>query len=68
MPYESSDRRPLLDRRHDHGAAAVHARLHAKHPGLQLDALAPRWVAPVLQRMPEIARSSTAPSATASCR
>jgi heptosyltransferase-2 len=30
------------------------ARLHAQNPGLQLDALAPRWVAPVLQRMPEI--------------
>lgn len=30
------------------------SRLHAQHPGLQLDALAPRWVAPVLHRMPEI--------------
>lgn len=30
------------------------ARLHAKHPDLQLDALAPRWVAPVLGRMDEI--------------
>ena len=36
-------------------AQPLFARLHAKSPGLQLDALAPRWVAPVLQRMPEIA-------------
>jgi heptosyltransferase-2 len=35
-------------------AQPLFARLQAKHPGLQLDALAPRWVAPVLQRMPEI--------------
>jgi heptosyltransferase-2 len=35
-------------------AQPLFARLHAKSPGLQLDALAPRWVAPVLQRMPEI--------------
>lgn len=35
-------------------AQPLFARLHARHPGLQLDALAPRWVAPVLQRMPEI--------------
>jgi heptosyltransferase-2 len=35
-------------------AQPLFARLHAKHPGLQLDALAPRWVAPVLQRMDEI--------------
>jgi heptosyltransferase-2 len=35
-------------------AQPLFARLHAKHPGLQLDALAPRWVAPVLQRMAEI--------------
>ncbi|PKO91211.1 MAG: lipopolysaccharide heptosyltransferase II [Betaproteobacteria bacterium HGW-Betaproteobacteria-10] len=35
-------------------AQPMFARLHARHPGLQLDALAPRWVAPVLQRMPEI--------------
>ena len=27
------------------------ARLQARHPGLRLDALAPRWVAPVLRRM-----------------
>ncbi len=35
-------------------AQPLFARLQAKHPGLQLDALAPRWVAPVLRRMPEI--------------
>ncbi len=35
-------------------AQPLFARLHAKNPGLQLDALAPRWVAPVLQRMDEI--------------
>ena len=31
------------------------ARLHARLPGLRLDALAPGWVAPVLRRMPEVA-------------
>lgn len=35
-------------------AQPLFARLHAKQPGLQLDAIAPRWVAPVLQRMTEI--------------
>lgn len=35
-------------------AQPLFARLHAKTPGLQLDALAPRWVAPVLHRMAEI--------------
>jgi heptosyltransferase-2 len=35
-------------------AQPLFARLHAKHPDLQLDALAPRWVAPVLERMTEI--------------
>ncbi|MBP5997131.1 MAG: lipopolysaccharide heptosyltransferase II [Azonexus sp.] len=35
-------------------AQPLFARLHAKFPGLQLDALAPSWVAPVLQRMDEI--------------
>ena len=29
-------------------------RLHEANPGLQLDALSSRWVAPVLERMPEI--------------
>ena len=35
-------------------AQALFKRLHAATPGLTLDALAPRWVAPVLHRMPEI--------------
>ena len=35
-------------------AHALFKRLYQLTPGLQLDALAPRWVAPVLQRMPEI--------------
>ncbi len=35
-------------------AQPLFARLQQRHPGLQLDALAPRWVAPVLRRMPEI--------------
>jgi len=38
-------------------------RLHEKIPGLQLDALAPRWVAPVLERMPEIAQIVDSPFA-----
>ncbi len=37
-------------------AQPLFMRLHEKIPGLQLDALAPRWVAPTLQRMPEIAQ------------
>ena len=35
-------------------AQPLFMRLHQHTPGLLLDALAPRWVAPVLQRMPEI--------------
>ena len=35
-------------------AQPLFARLHAQSPGLQLDAIAPRWVAPVLHRMAEI--------------
>ena len=35
-------------------AQPLFVRLHARFPGLQLDALAPRWVAPALERMPEI--------------
>ena len=37
-------------------AQPLFMRLHEKTPGLQLDALAPRWVAPTLHRMPEIAQ------------
>ncbi len=36
-------------------AHPLFVRLHERHPGLELHALAPRWVAPVLRRMPEIA-------------
>lgn len=35
-------------------AQPLFIRLQQHMPGLQLDALAPRWVAPVLQRMPQI--------------
>jgi len=35
-------------------AQPLFMRLHRSIPGLQLDALAPPWVAPVLRRMPEI--------------
>mgnify|MGYP001102398173 FL=1 len=42
-------------------AQPLFARLHATNPGLQLDALAPRWVAPVLQRMNEIAEVVDSP-------
>jgi len=42
-------------------AQPLFARLHATNPGLQLDALAPRWVAPVLQRMDEIAEAVDSP-------
>jgi heptosyltransferase-2 len=37
------------------------ARLHAKLSGLEIDAIAPPWVAPVLARMPEIAEVIEAP-------
>lgn len=37
-------------------AQVLFMRLHQHTPDLQLDALAPSWVAPVLQRMPEIAQ------------
>ena len=42
-------------------AQPLFARLHAKFPGLQLDALAPRWVGPVLRRMPEISEVVDSP-------
>ncbi len=42
-------------------AQPLFARLHAKYPGLQLDALAPRWVAPVLARMAEISELIDSP-------
>ena len=42
-------------------AQPLFARLHARHPGLRLDALAPRWVAPVLQRMAEISEIVDSP-------
>ena len=42
-------------------AQPLFARLHAKYAGLQLDALAPRWVAPVLERMGEISEVIDSP-------
>ena len=36
-------------------AQPLFMRLHARFPGLRIDALAPPWVAPVLRRIPEIA-------------
>ena len=37
-------------------AQVLFMRLRQYHPEMQIDALAPRWVSPVLQRMPEIAQ------------
>jgi heptosyltransferase II len=37
------------------------ARLREKIPGVEIDVLAPEWVAPVLRRMPEVAEVITAP-------
>jgi heptosyltransferase-2 len=37
------------------------ARLREKLPGMQLDLLAPEWVAPVARRMPEVDEVITAP-------
>jgi heptosyltransferase-2 len=37
-------------------AQPLFARLHARHPGLALDAFAPSWAAPVLSHMREIRR------------
>ena len=42
-------------------AQPLFARLHARFPGLQLDALAPRWVGPVLHRMGEISEVLESP-------
>ncbi len=42
-------------------AQPLFMRLHQAFPDLQLDALAPRWVAPVLERMPEISRIIDSP-------
>jgi len=44
-------------------AQPLFARLHARHPDLVLDALAPRWVAPVLSRMAEISAIVDSPFA-----
>ncbi|WP_313954136.1 lipopolysaccharide heptosyltransferase II [Accumulibacter sp.] len=44
-------------------AQPLFMRLHERTPGLQLDALAPRWVAPVLERMAEISRIIDSPFA-----
>ena len=37
--------------------------LHGRHPGLELDALAPPWTLPVLRRMPEVRRVIASPFA-----
>jgi len=37
--------------------------LHARHPGLALDVLAPRWTLPLLDRMPEVRRAIESPFA-----
>lgn len=44
-------------------AQPLFRRLHEKTPGLQIDALAPRWVAPILERMPEVATIIDSPFA-----
>ena len=44
-------------------AQVLFMRLHQYTPGLQLDALAPPWVAPVLERMPQISRIIESPFA-----
>src|SRR5215212_12129165 len=35
--------------------------LHTKHPGLELDVLAPGWTGPVVRRMPEVRRTIASP-------
>ena len=42
-------------------AQPLFARLRKKFPGVEIDALAPGWTAPVLRRMPEIAEVIDAP-------
>jgi heptosyltransferase-2 len=37
--------------------------LHARHPGLALDVLAPAWTAPLIARMPEVRRAILSPFA-----
>lgn len=37
------------------------ARLHQRLPGVEIDALAPRWVQPLLERMPEVAQTIESP-------
>lgn len=44
-------------------AQSLFIRLQQRQPGLALDALAPPWVAPVLQRMPQIRRVIASPFA-----
>jgi heptosyltransferase II len=38
-------------------AQALFKLLHARHPGLELDVLAPRWTFAILERMPEVRRA-----------
>jgi heptosyltransferase-2 len=42
-------------------AQALFKLLHARHAGLALDVLAPRWTFPILERMPEVRRAIESP-------
>lgn len=42
-------------------AQALFKLLHARHPGLTLDVLAPRWTFAILERMPEVSRAIESP-------
>ena len=42
-------------------AQPLFTRLREKRPGLELDVLAPPWVAPVVRRMPEVREVISAP-------
>jgi heptosyltransferase-2 len=42
-------------------AQALFKLLHARHPGLALDVLAPRWTFALLERMPEVRRAIASP-------